>query len=249
MKIRILGIFVLMGIELCALEVKKKPAPAMAAPAPVVSVIFGNQSNSFENVFTLVARGDYFGNKKGGAYYPQFLPAKGTLTRQTFSFDPLALIQGPSVYPFMFTYKEDIYYLVFVSAKLLEEKTDFPFFASIIKVTDIQEKDNSAQIDTIANLNFNQNDTLALGINSDSLQFYNMTNKTRAQFLEQAGTAKSSGSPVTLKPKTLPTNPSQKTRKVTLRPAVSPKPATPVTSPAKSASPLLMPKVKPARPQ
>lgn len=174
MKLRMISIIALTTqITLCVPQ---------EAPAPVVSMIFANDSNSIENLFSLAESGDYFGAKNVGLYYPHFLAPKGQVKRDAFAFDPLAMVQGINTYPFMFTYKGNFYYLVFASSKLLEEKeqAQFPFFATIVKVTEIQEKNNSAQIDTVANLYFNQNDTLALGLSADKIEFYNVTQKTKA---------------------------------------------------------------------
>lgn len=219
--------------------------PAIAA-APIVSVVFVNESENIENVFTLVCQGEYFGNKRAGAYYPQFLPINSTLKRDTFSFDPFALVQGPGVYPFMFTYKGGLYYLVFATGQLLEKKIDSSFFATIVKVSGIQANQNAAQIDTIATLNFNQNDTVALGMNESRLQFYNLTNRTRAEFISQEEAKPTSGV-VKLKPKTMPK--STQSRKVLLRPTTTPKPVTPIKAPvAPAKAPLLVPKTRPAKP-
>lgn len=206
-----------------------------SVPAPIVSVIFSNESNYIENLFTLVQTGDYFGNKNAGAYYPQFIPLKGIVKRDTFTFDPGAIAQGPNVYPFMFTYKGGVYYLLFVTSKILEEKTDFPFFATIIKVVDIQEKDNSAQIETIANLYFNQNDTLALALQPDRLAFGNVTNQTMAGFVNGKPPTLAQRQPVKLTPRTAP-----KKRKVQLKPTSMPKPVVSVKTAVKSKRPPLL---------
>lgn len=217
-------------------------APEDSVPAPLVSVIFSNESNYIENLFTLVQTGDYFGNKNAGAYYSQFIPLNGIIKRDTFTFDPSAIAQGPNVYPFMFTYKGGMYYLLFVSSKILEEKTDFPFFATIIKVVDIQEKDNSAQIETIANLYFNQNDTLALSLQSDRLAFGNVTNQTLAGFVNGKQPTQAQRQPVRLTPKIVP-----KKRKVQLKPTAMPKPVVSVKVPAQSPRrPILSPLRTPA---
>jgi hypothetical protein len=189
--------------------------------APIVSVVFSNEGTGIENVLTLVQTGEYFGNKNAGAYYPQFIPAQGMVKRDSFAFDPGALEQGPNVYPFIFTYNGDIYYLVFVTSAILEEKTEFPFFASIIKVSSINQADNSAQISTIANLYFKQNDTLVVALQPQGLAFGNLTNKSLAAFVDgkQSDTAKKK---VLLIPKIKPK------RKVRLNPTTKPKPVFPI---------------------
>lgn len=164
---------------------KEVAVQEVTAPAPIVSVIFSNESNNLENVFTLVGSGDFFGNKNAGIYYPEFVPAKGTLERKSITFDPGVLQRGPNVYPFMFTYKGAFYYLLFITSAILEEKTNFPFFASIIKVSNIQVKDKSAEIETIANLFFNQNDTLAIAFQTNRLAFGNVTTKQLAGFVTE----------------------------------------------------------------
>ncbi len=217
-----------------------------AAPAPLVSLVVGNESKAFETLYTLVDVDEYFGNKNGGAYYPQFIPVNGKVTRETFTFDPGALAQGPNVYPFIFTYKGDIYYIVFVTSTILTEKSDFPFFATIVKLIDIEPKSNSAEIETIANLYFNQNDTLAVLLAADKLEFYNVTQKTKAGFVNEKEKASVSQAPQSprpqLIPKTVPKPPVAKKKKVLLQPSRRP-------VAAKRLSPLLRPKTtpKPAR--
>lgn len=201
MKLRMIGIIALIA-QLTYAVPPEAPIENPTAPAPVVSMVFVNEGNAIENVFTLASSGDYFGAKNVGLYYPHFLASHGQIKRDAFAFDPLAMVQGINTYPFMFTYKGSFYYLVFATEKLLEEKArgKFPFFATIVKVSDIQEKTNSAQIETVANLFFNQNDTLALGLQADKLEFYNMTQKTKAEFVG----AQPAKSPLKLTPKTAP---------------------------------------------
>lgn len=214
------------------------PKIPAAESAPIVTMIFGNESNDFEIVFTLAQVGDYFGNKNAGTYYPHFLPNNGKITRETFTFDPGALEYGPNVYPFMFTYKDGIYYIVFVTSKILNEKTDYPFFATIVKITDVQEKSNSAEIETIANLYFKQNDTLALGLMADKLEFYNVTQKTKAGFITDIKEAQSPR--VQLAPKTKPKALPSNKKKITLKGTRRPVAAQPIKR-----SPLKSPLVKP----
>lgn len=220
---------------------------AQGAPAPLVSLVFGNESKTFETVFTLVQVDQYFGNKNAGAYYPEFIPVKGKLTRDTFAFDPGALTQGPNVYPFMFSYQGDLYYLVFVTSKILTEKTEYPFFASIIKLVDIDQKSNSAEIQTIANLYFNPNDTLAVLLGADKLEFYNVTQKTKAGFLEQKAPApapvRPQSVPVQLVPKTVPKPVVAQKKKVLLQPNRRPVAAKPLNP--KRSAPVLRPKTTP----
>lgn len=214
--------------------------------APIVSVIFSNEDKEVEIVGTLVQIGEYFGNKNAGAYYHQLIPAKGIIKRDSFAFDPGALEEGPNVYPFMFTHKGDIYYLVFVTSKILEEKTEFPFFAIILKVISIDEKNNSAEIESVANVYFNQNDTLAIALQPNGLAFGNVTNQTLAGFVnEKQQPIQVVKKRVNLVPKVKPK------RRVRLIPTTKPKPVVSLKAlQKKSTSPLrhglLTPKTKPA---
>lgn len=241
MKLRLLSVFILASQIALSVPPETKEMPMVATPAaPIVSIMFASESSSFERVFTLVQSGDYFGNKNSGVYYPQILSPNNKIERNTFIFDSGALLQGPNVYPFMFTHKGEFYYLVFATSRLLEEKSEFPFFASIVKVAEVDEKTNSAQIDTVANLYFKQNDTLALILKKDNFEFYNVTQKTKAGFVKGAGQSQSL---VKLTPKVLP-----KRRKVSLKPLTSPKPVRSVAQPANAAPvrPLLKPIKSPA---
>ncbi len=196
--------------------------PENVAPAPIVSLVIENASKAFETLYTLVDVDEYFGNKNGGAYYPHFISVNGKVMRDTFTFDPGALAQGPNVYPFMFTYKGNIYYIVFLTSAILTEKTEYPFFASIVKLVDIDLKSNSAEIETIANLYFNQNDTLALLLGADKLEFYNMTQKTKAGFINEKEKARVSPSSQSPRPRTLPKLPAGQRKNVLLQPSRKP---------------------------
>ncbi|CAN5136135.1 hypothetical protein BH09DEP1_BH09DEP1_2240 [soil metagenome] len=210
MKNRLIVLFAGVFIQASGMELEK-PLPR-SAPAPIVNIVFGNESKKIETVFTLVNTGLFFGNNNGGAYYPQFLPINGKVQRNAFVFNPAALLPGANTYPFIFTYKGDIYQIIFSSTKLLQEKTDFQFFATIIRIASVQEKDKSAKINTVANLYFNQNDLLALHMRADKLQFYNVTSKAAAEFYSQ-NEVQNNNSPVKPKPKPkpqgLPVNPAQ----------------------------------------
>lgn len=213
MKLRIV-VFLTITLHATVLADATEVAPA----APIVSVIFSNEGNELETLLTLVQTGDFFGNKNAGAYYHQLIPAKGIVKRDSFAFDPGALEEGPNVYPFMFTHKGGIYYLVFVTSKILEEKTEFPFFATIIKVTSIDEKSNSAEIETVANVYFNQNDTLAIALQPGGLAFGNVTNQTLAGFVNEKQPSQVVKKRVNLVPKIKPK------KRVRLVPTSKPKP-------------------------
>ena len=174
---------------------------ASTAPAPVVNIIFSNESTDFESVFSLVSTGSFFGNKNAGAYYPQFIPENAQIKRDAFVFDPYAIQLGPNVYPFMFTYKGEFYYLVFLTTKILKEKTDYPFFASILKIESIPSDNRPVRIETIANIFFSSNDRLAVGFLKDHLAFVNVTDIKVARY---AGKPTQKGGPQYVNPQTSP---------------------------------------------
>lgn len=155
-------------------------------PAPVVNVIFGNKSNNLEAVFSLAEIGSYQNIKNAGLYYPQILPAQnGQIKKDSVVFDPAAYSRGIGSYPFMFSYKGRFYYLFFSSSELLKEKSNFPFFATVIKVVGVDERTKSAKIETITNIDFNQNDVLVIALDQDEMKFYNMTTQVRFRPLSQ----------------------------------------------------------------
>ncbi|GMU19180.1 MAG: hypothetical protein AMXMBFR12_03720 [Candidatus Babeliales bacterium] len=155
-------------------------------PAPVVNVIFGNKSNNLEAVFSLAEIGSYQSIKNAGLYYPQILPAQsGQIKKDSVVFDPAAYSRGIGSYPFMFSYKGGFYYLFFSNSELLKEKSNFPFFATVIKVVGVDERTKSAKIETITNIDFNQNDVLVIALDQDEMKFYNMTTQVRVRPLSQ----------------------------------------------------------------
>ncbi len=236
-------IFLLSSLVLASASMKAELSAVKAVP--VATVVFGNETNALETIFTLVESGDYFGKQNVGIYYPEFIPQGGITQRDSFAFDPGALIHGLNVYPFMFTYKGNFYYLVLASTQLQKEKTDFPFFATIIKVATISGKENTAQIDTIANLYFKSNDTLAIGLLPDRLAFLNVTQNTGAGFVEQIK-AKPAGP--SLVPKKQPA-PARK-KKVILQGKTKPVAAKPVRgTPARAIGPLKQTTVPKAAPR
>lgn len=155
-----------------------------ANPAPVVNIIFGNSTNSIESVFSFAGVGPAADSKITGLYRPQFIPQNnGQIKKDAFVFDPNAYARGVGTYPFLFTYKNGFYYLFFSSSKLANIKSEFPFFATVIKVSGLDEKTKVAKLQTITNIDFDQNDTLVIALDKDDMKFYNLTKKTRVSKL------------------------------------------------------------------
>lgn len=153
-------------------------------PAPIVNIVFGNSTDSVESVFSFAGLGPYLDNKKATLFHPQFLgPKSGELKINSIVFDPEAYTRGVGTYPFLFTYKGGFYYLFFSSTKLLGESAELPFFATVIKITGLDDKTKSAKVETITNIDFAQNDYLAIALDKDEIKFYNITRKRRVSTL------------------------------------------------------------------
>jgi hypothetical protein len=214
-------------------------------PAPIVNIVFGNSTDSVESVFSFAGLGPYLDNKVAALYNPQFLGTKnGQLKMNSIVFDPQAYKRGVGTYPFLFTYKGGFYYLFFSSSKLLGESTELPFFATVIKITGLDDKTKSAKVETITNIEFAQNDHLAIALDKDEIKFYNITKKRRVTTLpkEKRGlplipvpTRKTPDSsvrtlpqaPLSGKPRNIPVAPPKPPRRLPVNPANSTPPPVP----------------------